>query len=291
MVRALCNCPACGSEGADVVAQLDAARRERFLAYSEIKYGGLLNDWLGEIEPIILRCRQCGHCWYKYHPGPEKLGLMYASGRRLLPNVPMSREPSGHMRKEMVKLRRLVKFPGSPSLLDYGSGYGRWARAAVAAGFKVTAFEPSAERGAENQVPFEIVHTLDAIRGQRFAAIQMEQVLEHVTAPLTVLRDIKAFCDSATIIRITVPNILRSHEGAAIWERWPYNGISTHTMAPFEHLHGFTPRSLDCLLKRAGFKSVSAILLLRYYPTVSASVFLDKIISSMGRTMRIVVPV
>jgi len=291
MVRSLCHCPACGSEGADVVAQLDAARRERFLAYSEIKYGGLLNDWIDEIAPIILRCKQCGHCWYKYHPGPEKLGLMYASGRRLLPNVPMSREPSVHMHGEMLKLRRLVKASGSPSLLDYGSGYGRWARAAVVAGFKVTAFEPSAERGAEHQVPFEIVHTLDAIRGQHFAAIHLEQVLEHVAAPLTVLRDIKAFCDSATIIRITVPNIFRAHEGAAIWGKWPYDGISTHTMAPFEHLHGFTPRSLDCLLRRAGFKSVSAPQLLRHYPTVSVSLFLGRIISSMGRTMRIVVPV
>lgn len=288
MVRVLCNCPACGSEGVDVLAQLDAARRERFLAYSEIKYGGLLNDWLGEIAPIILRCRQCGHCWYKYHPGPEKLGLMYASGRRLLPNVPMSREPSVHMHGEMLKLRRLVKASGSPSLLDYGSGYGRWARAAVVAGFKVTAFEPSAERGAELQELFGLVHDLDTIRGRRFAAINLEQVLEHVSNPLDLLLQIRELCEDNTVVRITVPNILRSHEGKAIWDAWPFDGKMTHTMAPFEHLHGFTPVSLDRLLKRVGFKPVTALHILRNYPVTAIRSFVGEVFPSLGTTFRLV---
>ena len=49
------------------------------------------------------------------------------------------------MVKEMQKLKLLVG-KDKPTLLDYGSGFGRWARAAVEAGFEVIAFEPSNKR-------------------------------------------------------------------------------------------------------------------------------------------------
>jgi hypothetical protein len=288
-MRVLSACPACGSVTFTIVAELDAERRERFLAYSKRKYDGLLDQWIEDIPPVILRCGNCGHCWYQYQPDDERLARMYASGQRLLPKVPFSRKPSRYMLREMTRFRSFFN-ELTPNLLDYGSGYGRWARAAQVAGFRVTAFEPSASRGAETDVQFELVHNLDAISGRQFSAIQLEQVLEHTADPFAVLRGLLALCVDTTLIRITVPNILRTHEGSLIWEAWPYDGTTTHTMAPFEHLHGFTPMSLDHMLERAGFKSISMLLLLRHWPALASSQVLGGAIPAVGRTVRIMCP-
>ena len=97
---------------------------------------------------------------------------------------------------------------------------------AVEAGFEVIAFEPSETRGAESsEVPFKYVCSLDEIAGQKFDAINLEQVLEHTTDPLETLKLVSLFCDRDSVVRITVPNIFRCHEREKIWDEWPFDGI------------------------------------------------------------------
>jgi len=290
-VLTLTHCPACGSSASTTVASLDEDRRERFLAYSSVKYGGALDCVLEAVPPVISGCTDCGHFWYRNQPDGQLLGRMYAAGRPLIAGGNPSRAPSAAMHAEMARLRRLTERPGRrPTLLDYGSGYGRWAHAAVAAGFEVTAFEPSAERGAGADAGFKLVHDLMSLRGQRFAVIQLEQVLEHVADPLAALKNVRSFCDADTVVRITVPNMLRATEGRTLWSAWPFDGHRTHIMAPYEHLHGFTPKSLDRLLRRACFEPIPAKSLLRHYPSVPLRSLLGAAFPSIGTTLRLVTP-
>jgi SAM-dependent methyltransferase len=284
------RCPACGSSRFDTVVELDESRRARFLDYSRVKYGGLLDSMLDTVVPAIDRCADCGHCWYRHQPSPDQLSAMYAAGRPLIGGSVVQREPSAQMLAEMTRLRRLAKASGrADTLLDFGSGHGRWARAALQAGFRVTAFDPSDARSAEEGAPFELVHHLDALRGRRFSVIQLEQVLEHVPDPQATLAELLAFCENDTILRITVPNLLRAPEGANLWASWPFDG-PPHTMAPFEHLHGFTPRSLTLLLQRCGFREIGTATLLRHYPAIPARSLLGTILPSLGATLRLVRP-
>lgn len=284
-------CPACGSSRSETAAALDETRRGRFLEYSRVKYGGLLDTMLDGRPPVVDRCSDCGHCWYRHQPEPEQLSAMYAAGRPLTAGVVPQREPTTAMLREMTRLRCLVRSLGDAgTLLDFGSGYGRWARAASSVGFRVTAFEPSAERGAETDAHFELVHDLTRLHGRRFSAVQLEQVLEHVADPLDVLKRVRKFCGAATVVRVTVPNLLRAPEGRAIWTAWPFDGRSTHTMAPYEHLHGFTPASLDRLLGRAGFQPIGLTALIRHYPSVPLRGLLGMAVPSMGTTLRLVLP-
>jgi hypothetical protein len=71
------SCPACDAHAASVVAELDDEKRERFIAYSNREYNGLLTGWLSEIEPVVLRCKKCGHCWYKEQPSDHQFSLIY----------------------------------------------------------------------------------------------------------------------------------------------------------------------------------------------------------------------
>jgi len=275
-----------------VVALDDADRSARFHDFSQAKYGGLLDGWLDDVPPIVLRCWQCGHCWYKHQPSAEQLGQMYAAGRRLLPEVKLSREPSAPMNDEMARLRKLMRQSAKrPSLLDYGSGYGRWARAAMMEGFEVTAYEPVVTRGGEAEDPgFELVHDLAELQGRRFNLINLEQVLEHVPDPLTVLLQIRYLCLPAAVIRITVPNILRAPEGRAVWELWPFDGISPHIMAPFEHLHGFTPTSLLLVANRAGMARLKEPVLWRHYPLDQIRRLVGAWVPRLGKTSVLVRP-
>lgn len=287
MMRPVPICPICGHEKPAVVAEMDAARRERFKAYGVRKYGGVINDWADDVPLAVLHCPNCTHSWLSHQPDEAALTSMYAACRQLYgEGAPVDRDPSVVMRKEMRRLRRLIGGEGTPTLLDYGSGFGRWARAAVAEGFQVTAFEPSSERGAEReQTGFELVHHLEELKGHRFDVIHLEQVLEHVPNPLPLLKEVRAFGHAGTILRLTVPNVLRAPEGARIWDSWPYDGARTHTLAPFEHLHGFTPRSLGELAEGAGLKPLEARLLWRHYTSRQIRQLASFLWPQMGQTL------
>lgn len=282
-MKMLDDCPACGSDIATDVAVLDSQRHSRYLEFSRSKFGGLLDGWLQDFEPVVRHCQQCGHYWYRYQPDPSQLAEMYAAGKPLTESGTVNREPSARMVAEMRRLRRLIPASDAqPHLLDYGSGFGRWAKAAMVAGFKVTAYEPSAERGADSSAPFELVHSLDELRGRKFAAVQLEQVLEHVSDPLETMTSISSLCQTDTIVRITVPNMRRSEEGKRLWELWPYDGKSPHILAPYEHLHGFTPRSLDALIRRARFAALGPFALIPMYSSNVVRSYVGKLVPSLG---------
>jgi hypothetical protein len=283
-MRRVSACPACGRQDFDVVVQAGEDERQRFIAYSRLKYGGVMDDWLQKIELAVVRCPTCEHHWYLDQPDDHQLLAMYDASRSFFGNTTVDREPNERMRREMRSLRRLFKDEAAPALLDYGSGFGRWARAARAQGFEVCAYEPSEARGREEQQSFKVVHRLDDLAEQRFSVINLEQVLEHVPTPIEVLVGLKKFCAANTVVRVAVPSLLRSHEGETIWDEWPFNGKCVHTMAPFEHLHGFTPASLERVVIRAGFRLLSPFRTMRSHPPLLIRRFAGRIWSRLGNT-------
>ena len=278
-------CPACGSNKFLEVIALDNDKKEQYLEFSERKYNHFIDDWLEILDVAIDKCIDCGHHRYREQPSAEMLSNMYENGLALLPqSIGDRREPTLHMIREMNRLKKVVNI-AAPKMLDYGSGFGRWARAASNVGFNVTAYEPSLERGSEDKsIDFTLAHDLTNLENQHFDVINLEQVLEHVPDPLALLEELRTYCKPSTIVRIAVPNILRCPEGHDIWKSWPYDGRRVHTMAPFEHLQGFTPNSLKTVAGRAGFKSVSSLYIWMLYPTEMLRSYVGKFFSKLGQT-------
>lgn len=290
-MRILNSCPVCGDDFSDVVASLDPQNAIRFTQFDNRKYGGLLSGWIDSVPPVVSRCRMCGHCWYRNQPEAEQLNQMYATGRSLTSGLEPCRDANLSMRIEMRRLRNFVnRNVNSANLLDFGSGLGRWSRAAVLEGFTVTAYEPSVVRGSEQDTPFELVHSIEDLQNRKFDAIQLEQVLEHVPDPLATLKQLLELCKPHTVIRITVPNLLRNQDGGKVWSTWPFDGEKPHFLAPFEHLHGFTPNSLDRLLRRAGYKNINPINELRYAHLNFLRHKIGSIASGLNSTLRFVCP-
>lgn len=288
-MQTILSCPACGKNCSEKIVALNAQNLARFIEFSKRKYSGLLSEWIYSAPPEVIRCLICSHYWYLHQPEPEQLTLMYAKGRSFRGNTTLSREPTAHMLKEMLRLRKLLgTSKKGKTLLDFGSGLGRWSRAAVREGFTVTAYEPSVERGFENNLPFEYVHSIEQLKSRKFDAIQIEQVLEHVPNPLETMKHLREVCTPETVIRVTVPNFLRFQAVGDIWSRWPYDGRRVHEMAPFEHLHGFTPNSLDKLLTRAGYKNISVIIEAKHARTNMLRKLIGAIFPKINSTLRFV---
>ena len=290
LVKKIDCCPICHTLKNPVsVASINEHARNQYLVYSKIKYNGFIDDWLEQLELTIDHCPNCGHYWYREQPDQLMLNDMYESGRPLHPEKAKNdRAASPKMIAEMSRLMRLAVKP-EPKLLDYGSGFGRWARAAINVGFKVTAYEPSEERGVEkSEIDFTLVHNVSDLENQLFDAINLEQVLEHVPDPVELLKELHGYCTPNTLVRITVPNILRCPEGGNIWNEWPYNGQRAHTMAPFEHLHGFTPNSLKTVAIRAGFKSVNNLYVWVQYPKEMLRSYIGKLFPKFGQTFLLI---
>lgn len=257
------DCPVCAEAGyPELFIEANAEQRQRFINFSQDTYAGVMDDWLDTMELVVMHCAACGHFWYRDQPGWDQLSAMYDATARRHAAKGVSLKPTSRSRIQMARLFRLVGNGGAqarPTLLDYGSGFGRWARAANHAGFAVTAFEPSATRGSEgstHNADFELVDDLAALDGQHFDAINIEQVLEHIGDPFSALTALHKYCHAGTVVRITVPNLNRNFEGEELWSAWPFDGKRAHTLAPFEHLQGFVPHSLRALAKRAGFREV-----------------------------------
>lgn len=284
------RCPACDSLIDPVpVVSINESTRKSYLEYSKKKYNGLIDDWPNFLQLEIDHCSDCGHFWYREQPNQTMLNKMYESGRPLQTiKRNQDRTASPKMISEMSRLMKLIG-KSKPRLLDYGSGFGRWARAAIYTGFKVTAYEPSIERGLEkSEVDFTLVHDVDDLKKHLFDVINLEQVLEHVSDPVKLLHGLRDYCEPDAVVRITVPNVLRCPEGDKLWEEWPYNGERAHTMAPFEHLHGFTPGSLLSMIERAGFEPYNQPVIWMQYPKEMIRRLLGRWFPRLGQTFLLI---
>jgi SAM-dependent methyltransferase len=190
------------------------------------------------------------------------------------------------MIRTMSRLYKLLKLKQirNPSLLDYGSGGGRWSQAAAQAGFHVCAYEPVGNRSAavHESGSLIVVNNINDLQDQKFDLINLEQVLEHIISPLDTLESLRTVCHAKTLIRITVPNLTRY--AGDLWESFPFDGRRIHILSPYDHLHGFSARSLDELLSRAGYIRILRAAVWLTHPVYMGRYIAGRLFSKLGMT-------
>lgn len=282
------QCPACESDAKRVVFTPDELAWKRFADLSSRKYQNSIYCWKNVLDLVVLECRDCGHFWHRTQPDAESLLRMYNASVPLNPGgVALTSTP--YIRKSLLALYKLVKKLGkvNPQLLDYGSGSGRWSRTAVECGFRVTAYEPSEKRSAELQDgSFRLVNDLEELGDSKFDVINLEQVLEHTQRPYDTLKTILQFTDRRTILRVTVPKVAGSTHG--LWDTFPFDGMAPHILSPYEHLHGFTPKSLTVLLQRCGFSRIDDFELLSTHPNYVVRRLMARVFPAVAQTLALV---
>ena len=213
---------------------------------------------------------ECGLVWLDPMPIPEDIYMAYSTYYTHAEkghNSPQSRKKGLRIRllriyKRILKLilgnRReamehyLMYLQGVPPgrLLEIGCGSGKRLSRLATLGWKVEGQEvdEKAWAAAKAKYPFEVhlgdLHAL-ALNADSFDAVVMNHVIEHVHAPVELLREIRRLLKPGGQLIVATPNAASQEHGVF--------GPNWYSLDPPRHLHIFTPQALAHLARLAGF--------------------------------------
>lgn len=225
-------------------------------------------EWLvkksDRVPYLIDYCRQCHSAFMNPRPIPEFLqsAIYSTNGHGLAeppslekilaaeleyPNATIDAKTMVHIAAKLLNGHMTAK----KKALDIGSGYGFYSKAAMEAGFEVTAVNPGLwENHIYRQITGlePIVDTFEACSFPfTFDLVILSQVLEHLYSPERVIRKIYDVLTPGGILAVAVPNIdwllvklLKERENGVLW-------------VP-EHLNYFSRDGLKLLLTNSGLR-------------------------------------
>jgi SAM-dependent methyltransferase len=163
-----------------------------------------------------------------------------------------------HKRKSASRLLdELQSLTKTGKLLDVGSGRGELVLVARERGWEVTCVEPSPSFAAVLQARGVDVITSGiedcSLGSDRFDAVILSAVLEHLYQPQLALQKISASLRSGGLLFLDVPNEGGLYFRAGnLYEQVRFSGSTVNlspTFSPF-HVFGFTPKSLKAILQK-----------------------------------------
>jgi len=144
-----------------------------------------------------------------------------------------------------LKRLRALALPGN-RLLEIGVGSGSLLRSARSAGFDVMGCDLSeaicTRIKQRYAIPMHCGYVADLPKAPSFDVVVMNHVLEHLPAPVDVLRELRMRMAPGALLHVAVPNVACPEARLPGWGSYePY------------HLIYFTPLTLRTTLARAGF--------------------------------------
>ena len=213
-------------------------------------WGGTPLDYTDESVYQVKQCTKCGLA--RTFPFPEKDQIAVSYGRGAYD--PVKKQCASVLQllvqvSERTKVRRLSRLTHGRSLLDIGSGKGRFVQVANDTHWNAYGYEPYQEatvpvryrdrffRGDLDNLP---------LGEGSIDAVTMWHVLEHIPNPQTLLRSARRYLKDDGLLLIAVPNIQSPLAKGA-------KGLWYHLDVP-RHLWHFSPESLNALLASAGYE-------------------------------------
>ena len=275
------TCPVCLSNETEVLYSSPYTEDPvRAFVLSHYKGQGEVNlDYLRGTDFTLCDCRACGTLYQQHVPNGLLLDTVYnemISAATLFPREINSLTISKFdaIAGEMTELfARVRKLPSEVRLLDYGFGYGAWARVAVALGAQVYATEISPEKIAFGKEIGVKMIAEDELAALQFDIVHTEQVFEHLTEPRADFFKLAARVAPGGIMKVAVPpagnirGLLKSRGMAAVsplesdWQT-PAERSSARQNAgymcvvPLEHLNVFSAKSIERLGGETGLSLI-----------------------------------
>lgn len=205
-------------------------------------------------EYSYLRCRVCG--FRRRHPLPSAAeeDELYEDEYYLDRGLEADLDHQPTLMRSLIERRvhMLTALNSGPGrLLDLGAGTGLFVEASLRAGWKSEGLETSASAvGIANRItraPVALGRLEDLPGQERFDAVTLWDVLEHVPDPRATLQLIQQKLRPGGLVGVTLPNVagikarLQGH-------RWRYY------RRDFGHVSHFSPRTLAMVLRQAEFR-------------------------------------
>lgn len=218
-----------------------------------------INGFPGEFR--VVRCPECGFMWTNPRPTAESIGFYYPDHYGPYESTKVSRDnpkfPSkswlrswGHRIFETNTTRIPPLRPGR--MLEIGCASGVFLHRMESMGWEVEGIEFS-EQAADSarSLGYSVFNgTIEDApeRDKPYDLVVGWMVLEHLHEPLIALKKLNRWVKSRGWLVVSVPNA-GAMEFKAFRERW-------YALHLPNHLYHFTPRTLNMLLERGGWKIV-----------------------------------
>ena len=208
----------------------------------------------------IIHCEMCGFRHAVPLPNPADLEREYRE-TYYAEEKPTFLAHAGEDQQwgELAQTDRLESFerilgPGRRRLLDIGSGPGFFLKTAKNRGWNVMGIEPSRQaaahaRGLGIEVAEGFFGAKVASSLGRFDAINLNNVLEHVPDPISILLAARQILEPGGVLCVGVPNDFSPLQIAAAATQ----GVGEWWIAPPHHLNYFDFATLSNLLERLEF--------------------------------------
>lgn len=263
------NCPGCTFTGASTVfsAPLDSGVLFEFLR----RYYSRAGEIGARLAGAVFRLDECDHCslvFQRWVPNDELLSELYdrwlgSSESHVHDALVAAALDAPRRTRDAHELFAVSAFLGASlerlRVLDYGMGWGLWARIAGALGCQVHGYDLSVSRQrAATQHGIKVVQ-LDAMPGLELDFINTEQVFEHLPSPAGLIDVLARSLRVGGVLKISVPRAvgLRARLAVGRWGTPASSPLSLDAVHPLEHINTWNPRALRYLAARAGLEELS----------------------------------
>lgn len=251
------TCPLCQSKEREILFSakhnspgfIDFIKFEAY--YSEAFYKAYNNSAVNELQYEIAECNNCHFIYLTEVLSDMGMGLLYNEwlDKEML-RVHYSKLPHIIYHEHMVSvLRKHFRKKQQPTLMDFGAGYGRFVEMSVQKGFKTFAFDISADKNDfMDNMGVTIINNL-AKHKNYFDVIWVNQVLEHVSDPLSIVKELAGSLTSDGLIFIAVPDCSNVKN---ILAQKPLSQDLFKLLSPHQHINAFTNNTLRLLGVNSG---------------------------------------
>jgi SAM-dependent methyltransferase len=206
----------------------------------------------------IGRCTQCGQLRTIPEPRVEEVACIYSQQSSKYAWQPDADPARVEMWRDFAGgiLELVEQHLGSRGLLlDVGADQGDLLRVAASRGWQAEALEVN--QGNAHRLTEEGFRAYDRpieeadVPADRYDAVILNQVLEHLHQPVTALRAIRAALKRTGVLFVGVPCFTSPIPLALKRSRW-------YALLPDEHVWQFGPKTLRQILSAGGFRVVSS---------------------------------
>ena len=163
-----------------------------------------------------------------------------------------------HQTEEILVFRQMCP-EKVPVVLDFGCGWGKWASMALAFGCRVFGLEVNPQAAAFCADRGIKMVNYDQLPQMRFDFINADQVIEHLSDPLSVARHLSGCLKPGGFFKVSTPNNpLLPRQLAAAQRQGSDEVLNSRTLdslLPLEHVNLFDNGSLKRLGQEAGLQT------------------------------------